>query len=472
LGFFRGRGKKWESRYGQRTAKDIDFDNSWKSILKAKATSEYIWPKGKTEEEKGKYALAYVRKSVEELSYLSPEMIQFMEGIAEGAAEELNKCTYANVCSNFEKIAMINYGSDYHPGPLPEKDDCCGFWVKDGATTGGTFASRTSQGIFPKSGGRTASYVAIPKDPNARVFWSNSTPGVLSGKAAALNDRGVCYLLAGAQYGEASAQPDETMAPGIACSTLAFYAVVFSKTAREAADRATIGTPKYRALSGRKTVLRRRGMTLAFADASECYNVEANARHYAIRRPGYLGEKGGNYLVFSNHYIYKDGSYNENNVWNANEPMHAYTKSQDVRGAKAPLPNTTYTGTSYWRFWSGMWMLHNNYGKIDKEMVFQELVPSHIGYDEDGRRYNPDENGVPTICNTFCDHYITPSDHKGYRTKEEPLGIGGNRSTYAFIPDRLEAYWVAGWPCHFKDKAWNYINLKPFSEYRKLLWGY
>jgi hypothetical protein len=471
IGVLQGTWKEMGIQYGQRTAKDIqkNFDWIWESILKQKASEKYLWSKGKTEEEKARHALESKRKSTAELSCLSPEIIEFIEGIAEGAAEELNKSTYANVCTNFEKITLINTGSSkidaghYPPDPLTEESDCNGFWVKGEATkTGDTFATTVGQGNFSKPGGREVAYIAIPKDPNARVFWGRGKAGdVGSGGGNSFNDRGVCLLTAGAQYSDGNLQPNETLAPGIDPYLLGFYAVIFSETAREAAAKATIGTPEYRDLTGRKTVLRSKGNIIVFADAKECYAVELNACHYAIRKPGYLGEKGGNYLAFANHFMFKDGSYDENKVWNTDEPMYAYTKSKDVKGK-----------TSYWRFWSGMWMLYNNYGKIDKEMMLRELLPSHVGYDEDGNRYDPDANGVPTISNTFCDHYITPDNHDGYRAKEVPLGDGGGASSCVFVPNRLEVYWVEAWPCHFKDKEWNYLNLEPFSEYRKLLWGH
>ena len=65
IGVLQGAWKEMGIQYGQRTAKDIrkNFDGTWKSILGKKVSSRHIWPKGKTEEEKGRYALAYVKKT-------------------------------------------------------------------------------------------------------------------------------------------------------------------------------------------------------------------------------------------------------------------------------------------------------------------------------------------------------------------------------------------------------------------------
>ncbi len=457
IGVLQGTWREMGIQYGQRAAKDIriNFDIKWeKDVLRV--TNEE-WHKGRSKKERVKYCIPYLKRGYRELSFLSPETIEFMEGIAEGASVELNQSIYADVCSNFEKIGLLNFGDlRFHPGFTEE---CNGLWVTGGATkTGETFATRAAQSILIERGGsgreRQVAYVALPKDPNARVFWAEGRAGRIGGLGAGvLNDMGVCCLTAGAQHKEANMQMDETAAPGIRDFLLAFYGVVFSKNGREAAERITIGTPEYRALSGRKTVLRARGCNIIFADSKECYCVEQNALHYAIRTPGYLGEKGNEYLVIANHFKYKDGSYDENNIWHADQPMTGFDPEKEG-------------SSSYYRFWSGMWMLRNNYGKIDREMMLREIAPSHIGYDQDGKQYDPDPvTGAPTVPGTFC-------DHTGKRTKAHALGTGGNVDTGVFVLNSLEVYWVPAWPCHYKDKNWNYLHLQPFSDYRKLLWGY
>jgi hypothetical protein len=329
-------------------------------------------------------------------------------------------------------------------------------WVKGEATkTGETYTSSAAQETFTSSvAGRQVAYVGMPKDPNARVFWANASAGAVAiAGGGVLNDLGVCGITAGATYQEGYDQADEVLAPAAKDFPLRWYCVVFSKSAREAADRYTIGTPKYRGLTGRKTVLRARGSNVLFGDEKEAYCVEANAKHYAIRTPGYMGEKGGNYIVYANDQQFKDGSFDENNKFNADEPMTKYCPQHE--------------GTStYYRFWTGMWNLQHNYGKIDREMMLRELVTSHHAYDKDGKRYDVDpETQAPTVPGTFC-------AHTGNRSKEYPLGTGGNAGTSVMVLTSREVYWVPAWPCTYKEKSWNYLDLKPFADYRKLLWGY
>jgi hypothetical protein len=379
------------------------------------------------------------------------------------------------------KIHLLNYsGLHFHPnwdfindrpgevrkenvGIQADDHDCNGFWLARKATASGeTFALRAAQGRHLKPGGsgreRQVSYVAIPKDPRARVFWGTGRAGNLGGGAGGglMNDCGVCVLTSGSQKKVANAQPDETLAPGIKGFILGTYGAIFSKTARQAAEIATVGTESYRKSSGRKTVMRVRGANIVFADAQEAYCVEQNAQHYAVRRPGDLGETDGNYMVNANHFKYEQGSYNRCNEFQADVPMTAFTPEEDRE-----------KDSSYYRFWSGMWMLKNNYGDIDREMIIRDLACAHYAYDKDGRRFDPDETGTPTVPGTFCAH-MKPF------TPENPMGIGGNTETTLFNLSSREVWWVPVWPCHYSDRNlnWSYLNLGPFAEYRKLLWNY
>jgi hypothetical protein len=344
--------------------------------------------------------------------------------------------------------------------------------VKGEATrTGHAYATRTAQSRHVEPGGsareRQVSYVAIPDDPAARVFWGNGRAGNLGGIGGGLmNDCGVCCLTSGApDRSDSREHLNAALAPGIRDFLLASSAVMFSSTAEEAVEMVTVGTEEYRRRTGRRTVLRARGCNIVFADADTAFCVEQNAHHYAIRRPGELGEKGGNYLVHANHFKSTAGLFDEDNVFHADRAMADFCPERSDR------PNSTY-----FRFWSGMWMLRNSYGRIDDRMMREELVCSHCGYDEAGRRFDPnprtgkptvgedDAEGQPGWHGTFCAHI-------GPFTQENPLGVGGNAETTVFDLTTREVWWVPVWPCHYREwnLDWHYTDLKPFADYRRLL---
>jgi hypothetical protein len=492
IGVLQGTWEEMGVQYGQRCGQDIarNYGLCWESQV---LQGESPWQKGRGESERVRYALAYLRRSFEELSRLRPEMIELLSGMAKGAAVELDRCAHAAACTHFDKVALLNYTSTghFHPdwdfaadGPRgadrprtaapagssaersalrDEHDDCNGLWVGGQATrTGHTYAMRTAQSKHIEPGGsgreRQVSYVAIPRDPAARVFWGNGRAGNLGGLGGGLmNDRGVCCLTSGAQFaGDSPRHADETCAPGIRDFLLASSGVIFSATARDAAEMATLGTDRYREQTGRKTVLRTRGCNIVFADAQGAFCVEQNARHYAIRRPGDLGEKGGSYLVHANHFKSAGGCFDEHNVFHADKAMADFAPESRDKGA----------GT-YHRFWSGMWLVRENYGRIDDAVLREDIAASHCVYEENGRAIGGAQDWRESLEGAFC-------AHMGPFTDANPLGIGGNAETSVFDLTTREVWWVPVWPCHHKAwrLSWHYCDLRPFAEYRRLLWGY
>ena len=484
IGVLQGTWEEMGAQYGQRCGQDIarNFDTHWESQV---LQGESPWQKGRSESERARYALAYVRRSLEELSHLRPEMIELLAGMAKGAAGELDRCAHAAACSHFDKVAMLNYrstghlhpewdfdsdrpasarGSQAEPSAADDEDsDCNGLWVKGEATrTRHTYAMRTAQSKHIEPGGsgreRQVSYVAIPKDPAARVFWGNGRAGNLGGLGGGLmNDRGVCCLTSTAQIAcDSRPHADETCAPGVKDFLLASAGVIFSETARDAAEMATVGTDQYRRQTGRKTVLRAKGCNIVFADAQDAYCVEQNARYYAIRRPGDLGQGDSTFLVHANHFKSAGGCFDEHNVFHPDKPMADFTPEGRDKGA-----------SSYHRFWSGMWLVRENYGRIDDAVLREDIAASHCVYEEDGRAMGGAQDWRQSLEGAFC-------AHMGPFTDANPLGVGGNAETSVFDLTTREVWWVPVWPCHHKAwrLSWQYCDLRPFAEYRRLLWGY
>jgi len=493
IGVLQGSWREMGVQYGRRCGKDVarTFDLYWeREVLRDGAG---LWQAGRSERERVRYATNYLTRSYAELGHLRPELVEMLDGIAEGASEELDRAAHAEACSHFLKIALINYSSlsCLHPGwdfaadrpavtgpgapggppPGPGADsDCNGFWVKGEATrTGHTYATRTAQSKHVEAGGsvqqRQVSYIAIPDDPAARVFWGNGRAGNLGGLGGGLmNDRGVCCLTSGApDRCDSPADRDAALAPGIRDFLLASAAVIFSDTAKEAAAMAAVGTEDYRKRTGRNTVLRVRGCNIVFADADHAFCVEQNARHYAIRRPGDLGEKGANYLVHANHFKSASGLFDEANVFHPDRAMDRFCPEPKEE------PNSTY-----YRFWSGMWMLRNDYGRVDDRLIREDLAASHRCYNEAGRCTAPDPlTGAPPQAaidpDGRADSYGTFCAHMGPFTLENPLGVGGNAETTVFDLTTREVWWVPVWPCHYREWGlnWHYVDLKLFADYRE-----
>ncbi len=493
IGVLHGTWHEMGVQYGRRCGKDIarTFDLQWERDVVR--TGSGLWQVGRSERERVRYAGDYLARCYAEFKQLRPELIEMFEGMARGAADELEGCTHAKACSDFLKIGLINCASLFHCHPawdfaadspatagssasqgLPMEDgpdaDCNGFWVKGEATrTGHTYATRAAQTRHVEAGGSAqqtqVSYVAIPDDPAARIFWGNGRAGNLGGLGGGLiNDLGVCCLTSGApSRGDSREEMDATLAPGIRDFLLASAGVIFSETAEAAAEMATIGTEDYRRRTGRSTVLRARGCSIVFADPEHAFCVEQNARHYAVRRPGDLGEKGANYLVHANHFKSEHGLFDEDNRFRADMGMDHF----------CPEHKET-PDSSYYRFWSGTWMMRDTYGRVDDRMIREDLAASHCCRDEEGRRFDPDPvTGAPPEAGAGSDgrggSFGTFCAHMGPFTPENPLGVGGNAETTVFDLTTREVWWVPVWPCHYREWElnWHYVDLKPFAACRR-----
>ena len=49
---------------------------------------------------------------------------------------------------------------------------------------------------------------------------------------------------------------------------------------------------------------------------------------------------------------------------------------------------------SYHRFWSGMWLIRNHYGRIDDAVLRNDIAASHSVYGESGQRTDAADDGT------------------------------------------------------------------------------
>ena len=183
--------------------------------------------------------------------------------------------------------------------------------------------------------------------------------------------------------------------------------VIFSDTASEAATKYTVGTPGYRNKTGRKQVLGTRSSIIVFVDPNEAYCVEKNANRFAIRTPGYI-EKDDTYLVFANDFMYNEGSFDENMLWLADQPMTMYSPQEEE-------------SSSYYRFWTLNWRIANLLDKkqgIDRELMKRFIVTSHDVYDKEGNFYPAQED---RNFNTSLKEPDSPCSHRNFGVPGYPL---------------------------------------------------
>ena len=406
---------------------------------------------------------AYLRRQEAYYALLVPEALELMHGIADGAAAELARSTFARELDHFDKILMINsyFGLKGKPptAALAEVTTehgvhcCSGAVILGPATRDGRsiHVSSEDQHFFPQE--YLVSFIVRPSDPRAHRYTVTDSAGEI-GSEHAQNERGVTVSgYAGGGIGILGPTLAEPFSgyrrPGLDWQVGNFYAAAFADSARHAVELLTVGRPGYRAKSGRKIVIGKctLGANWVVSDRDEAFVVESipadqrGIARYAIRTPGQMGEKGGHYIASTNNVEATD-SYDENDVHDPGHPMRQHGDGEQ---------NPTFFGLNLtgMRFWTFMWLIRNHYGRIDVDMV-QEWRRAHFLYDRHGVRHDHATAegklvpvhllpGAATLCwhssgpggiDTFqgVDTYVSISvaqDLTSFRTKGRPCEWSG-----------------------------------------------
>ena len=462
LGELSGSWHEMGRQYGERAGDliRITYEGWYREVLRRQGSNQAI--------------LDYVHQEQAYYAVLVPEALEFIQGIADGAKEDLDASAYANKMTNYEKILMINsyFGlqamsptvqaasnnppSEEQMGPACSGAVMLGSATKDGKTI---HVSSEDQHFFPQE--YLVTFVANPSDKKAHRFTVTDTAGEI-GSEHALNDAGVTVsAYAGGRENIAaptlSAPFSGYRRAGLDWQVGDFYAAAFAGTAKQAVDLLTIGRPEYRKKSGRKIVIGKcaKGANWVVSDTHSAYVVESipadqnGVARYAVRKPGDLGEIGANYIVSTNN-VEANYSCDENNVCGKSHPM-----SQHGHYSQNPGP---YFGLSIagMRFWTLMTLIHNNYGQITPDMV-KVWRTAHFVYDANGTRYDSlmvdgkavSPHLVPGVA-TLCWHTSGPAGVDTFK--------GVNTYVSLSTPDNLTVYRTAGRPCEWVG-PWDALSL-------------
>jgi hypothetical protein len=386
------------------------------------------------------------------LDQLVPEAVQFMQGIARGAAPELALSTYAAIGNNYDKILIINHyfatrrvsGTQYKwPGTVAaepvdmatfvESDlpACSGVVVlgkldgpsKDKTTIhGGT----RDQVFFPQL--YEVTYTTTPSDPKAYRIWTMASAGEIGGQMVG-NDKGVIVT------GYAGGNAKSIWAYGIEWNIGDWYAACFAATAQEAADILTKGRPGFIEKTGSKMVQPAWGINWLISDLKDAKAVEIVPGRYAVRSVGDFGEDS--FLICTNHCT-ATWSYDENHV-RTTVPMVEYG------------PETgSYSGLSVsgTRYWTQFWNVKYNWGKIDRNMVI-DWYRGHYYIDKAGVRvdniWDATNGWVPANLKSasVCRHQSGFPDTMKGTTVDAKVGVAQDLAFY-FTKGRGHD-WVGPW---------------------------
>lgn len=382
-----------------------------------------------------------------ETKKLSPELLQFMRGIAKGAAPELGTATHAQALDDYHKILFLNslfevvippawrHVAELMDSKKPPETDArfepfaSHSWAAFGSATthgGGIAGGTRDQPWWPLF--YSVSYVAIPTDPSANVTFGNTIAGMIAASAQ-VNDRGVYIgntIIGGAEQEF-----------GVPALLVTAYTSFFADSAREAADLFTIGTEAYRRVTGRKTLAYTVGFNQLVADADEALAVERTGRRYAVRASGDEGELGP-YVVLTNHHL-AGWSHDENGV-RTDEPMSDFGSG-----------GGTNTESRYRALY---WEIAYNLGAVDLEFGTERLAKLKHSYTEAGELVT-EQNGIP-----IWRLGLTPERYTGIADPADPdaFPTGGNLMYLVADLRSLDVYYTQGIPSHWRG-PWDHVWL-------------
>lgn len=388
---------------------------------------------------------ADIKKYSRAIEDFSPQALEFANGIAdstetiEGQQSKLGP---------LERILLIGSRNDFdfrHPmfphdvlsvkerTVTPSPRACSSLSVVGkvgGAKEDQTILAHNNDGPFGAM--FHVSYIANPSEEGARRFWAISLAGQLT--YTQVNDKGVAITETAG-----STLNSEDCDFGVPWQVLTWHAISHSDSAAEAIQTITLGTREYARKTGRTTVLRTGGCNFLVADKSETYVNESTARRYATRRPGDAGETGS-HLVLTNHNLL-DHSFSEKNFM-----------------TDMPMSSGVRPGSDL-RYWTLMWLLRHNHGRIDAALV-QQFMSSHFFISEQGMRtdlvWEAQHGWVP--ANLSKEYSTTPCAHEGGYPEKQ---IGGTQESKVIIirEDEAEIRLVQGRPCEWKGN-WDTVRLE------------
>ena len=401
--------------------------------------------------------------------FLSPELIEFMKGIAEGASPLLSESLHASQCTHYEKVLLINVctsliwnhppsfrhtengsarinnkstGAPVWPHRTRQQEGCSHFAVvgdHGGGKDGKTFHAHSRDTEFCPWN-YNVFFIAVPNAMGSKPWWTLAMAGQVSGNMAG-NISGVSIGSSAGAIPPMGETPLNERGFGVPISCFRAFAAAYGNSAAEAAHFFTIGTEDYRSSTGRETLLRDFGNNELFVDGDECIVIEATACRYGMRRPEQNGETG-NYIVVTNHQCCTE-SYDENNM-KTEIPMKRFGDE---------LSNQT----SATRFWSLMWMIKNHYGIIDEPLIMNKFMRAHYFYDKEGGKHNtydqypsgkiPAHNAGATVCRHL----------PGY---PDPF-TGGSNDVKLFSLDDKEVYYTQGRTCEWHG-PWDNVGLRNY----------
>ncbi len=417
-----------------------------------------------------------------QIAAFEPGLIDYMQGIAEGGAAWLDRSPYADPghplhATSYQRVLAVNIwdswammhprafpdgsstfgGSRTPPAPALRQDAGCSAFAARGKAMGdGAVLSAHNRHSAYNPRCYQQAFVIRPAGGHACWVLTNS-PQVAANQL--VNEKGVSIsLLAGGATIPRSldykGKAYRAEAFGLPWFHLFLYVGTHAATAEQAIEMLTRGTPAYRGRTGRESLLRCGGWNFLVADRETLAVVEATADRYAVRHAGdalpFTGPEGqdADYIVATNHFVC-DFSFDDQNR-RTGIPMTIFQDGCRRDRSSGEIAGLNASGE---RFWTLVWDIKHNYGRIDRYRA-QKILSGVYMYDKDtGKKIDvalgpdnawhvygtvrPCTQGYLSEWDGTCDAKIAALSDNGpavYWTLGNPIDWQGAWDAYRFRP--------------------------------------
>ncbi len=388
------------------------------------------------------------------LEEFSPEMIEFMEGIAEGASLETEKSENGTDFDAMQKIILINFFPSLYesaPGSEGAMEEEGSTWECRGTLTDGEdpLAGANVDASFYPFMYRLA-LVVIPDDPESNIYFTLPLAGSIGGTVGC-NEEGLYVaalpvsILTSQPAAEAEPERNEGNVPSLTLpsSLLSVLTLMDSDDVDTARETLLYGPHEIGSENERGGLIPCTGMDFLVTDRETALVLERDLSHYGLREEESAGDRGA-FVACTDHFSASE-SYGANGEASG-QPMSSYGLSgQDIAGSAV-------------RLCSLEGLFRDSGVKIDAPWLMANAAGMNYIYDEQGQKSYQINDATGQVVSCFesgltVDRYV-PHGHSPYF---------GTVCSVVVNTATLDVWYELGLPSDWVG-PWEHISLSDFSR--------
>ena len=388
------------------------------------------------------------------LGKLSPDMLEFMEGIAEGSSLETEKSAYGDDLDAVQKIVLINFFSSLYekaPGSEGGLEEEGSAWECRGTLTDGELALagvNVDASFYPFM--YRLALVVIPDDPESNIYFTLPSAGSIGGTVG-YNEEGL--FIAALPVGTPASQSALEGEPGVnvgnepsftlPSSLLSILALMDSDDVDTARETLLHGPHEIGAENEGEELIPCAGTDFLIADRETALVLERDPSHYGLREEE-SNENDGAFIASTDHFAASE-SYGANGEASG-QPMTAYGLSgEDIAGSAVRM-----------RSLEGLFRKGDV--KIDAPWLMANAAGMNYIFDEQGQKSYQVNDALGQVVSCFesgltVDRYITRANSPYFGTV---CSVVVNTVT-------MDVWYELGLPSDWVG-PWEHISMSDYSR--------